>query len=39
MVEKTIRAGVCHSIYQYTKSNNKYIKHYDKNNESSYVKY
>ena len=39
MVEKAIRAGVCHSIHQYTKSNNKYIKHYDKNNESSYVKY
>ena len=38
MVEKAIRAGVCHAIHQYTKSNNKYIKH-DKNNESPYVKY
>ena len=26
MVEKGIRGGICHSIYQYAKANNKYIK-------------
>ena len=26
MVEKGIRAGICHSIYRYAKANNKYIK-------------
>ena len=25
MLEKGIRGGICHSIYQYVKSNNKYI--------------
>ena len=31
MVEKGIRGGICHSIYRYTKANNKYMKDYDKN--------
>ena len=39
MVEKGIRGGICHSIYQYAKANNKYMKDYDKNKESSYLKY
>ena len=26
MVEKGIRGGICHSIYQYAKVNNKYMK-------------
>ena len=26
MVEKGIRGGICHSIYQYAKANNKYMK-------------
>ena len=39
MVEKGIRGGICHSIYQYSKANNKYMKYYDKNKESSYIKY
>ena len=30
MVEKGIRGGICHSIYQYEKANNKYMKDYDK---------
>ena len=30
MVEKGIRGGICHSIYRYEKTNNKYIKNYDK---------
>ena len=36
MVEKGIRGVICHSIYQYAKTNNKYIKYYDKNKESLY---
>ena len=32
MVEKDIRGGICHSIYQYAKANNEYIKDYDKIN-------
>ena len=39
MVEKGIRVGICHSIYQYTKANNKYMKDYDKNKESLYLQY
>ena len=38
-VEKDIRGGICHSIYQYAKANNKYMKDYDKNKESSYFQY
>ena len=37
MVEKGIRGGICHCIYQYAKANNKYMK--DKNKESSYIQY
>ena len=33
MVEKSIKGGVYHSIYQYAKANNKYMKEYDKNKE------
>ena len=29
MVEKGIRGGICHSIYQYAKANNKYMKDFD----------
>ena len=39
MVEKSIRGGICHSIYQYAKANNKYVKYYDKNKESWCLKY
>ena len=39
MVEKGIRQGICHAIHQFAKTNNKYIKNYDKNQESSYLKY
>ena len=39
MVEKKwIRGRICHSIYQYAKSNNKCMKDYDKNKELSYLK-
>ena len=37
MVEKVMRGGICQSIYQYAKANNKYMKDYDKNTESSYI--
>ena len=39
MVEKGIQGGICHVIHQYAKGNNKYMKDYDKNKESSYLKY
>ena len=39
MIEKGTRGGICNSIHQYTKANNKYIKNYDKNKQSSYVNY
>ena len=37
MVEKVIRGQLSHSFYQYAKANNKNMKDYDKNNESSYI--
>ena len=39
MVEKGTIGGICHAIYRYEKANNKYMKDYDKNKESSYLKY
>ena len=39
MVEKGIRGGIYHVIHRYAKANNKYMKDYDKNKESSYLKY
>ena len=39
MVEKGIRGGICHAIDRYAKANNKYIKSYNKNKESSYIQY
>ena len=39
MVEKGIRGGICHVIHRYAKANNKYMKNYDKNKESSYIQY
>ena len=37
MVEKGIRGRICHSIHRYSKSNNKYMKDYDKNEKQSYI--
>ena len=34
MVEECIRGGMCHSVYRYAKTNNNYMKDYDKNKES-----
>ena len=39
MVEKGIRHGICYAIHRYPESNNKYMKNYDKNKESSYIQY
>ena len=39
MVEEGIRGGICHSIHRHAKANNKYMKNYDKNKESSYIQY
>ena len=39
MVEEGIRGGICHSIHRYAKANNKYMKYYNKNIESSYIQY
>ena len=39
MVEEGIRGGICHSIHRYPKANNKYIKNYNNNEESSYIQY
>ena len=39
MVEEGIRGGTCHSIHRYAKANNKYMKNYNNNEESSYIQY
>ena len=39
MVEKGIRGGICHSLHRYAKANNKYMKNYNNNEESSYIQY
>ena len=38
-VEKGVRGGISHSIYRYTKTNNRYMRDYDKNKESPYLQY
>ena len=39
MFEKGIRGAMCQVSHHYAKANNKYLKNYDKNIESSYIEY
>ena len=39
MVEKGIRGGICQAVCRYAEANNKYMKNYDKDIESSYLEY
>ena len=39
MVENGIKGGICYTIYRYANASNKYTKEYDKNKESSCLKY
>ena len=39
MVEKAIRGGLCHALHRYAQANNKYMKNYDGNKESSHNQY
>ena len=37
--DKGIRGGICQATHRYAKANNKYMKNYNKNIESSYIEY
>ena len=39
MVEKGTRDGICQATHRYAKVNNKYMKDFNKNIESSYIQY
>ena len=39
IVEEGTRGGICHSIHRHAKANNKCMKNYNKNEESSYIQY
>ena len=39
MVEKGKRGEICKATHSYAKTNNKYMKNYDENNESLYIEY
>ena len=39
MVEQGIRGAICHATHRYAKANKKYMKNYDKNEESSFLEY
>ena len=39
MIEKGIRGGICQATHRYDKANNKYMKNYDTNIESSNIEY
>ena len=37
--EEGIRGGICNKVHSYAETNNKYMKNYDKNKESSFLMY
>ena len=39
MVEEGIRGEMCHAIHRHAKANNKYMKNYDEEEDSSYIQY
>ena len=39
MLEIGIRGGICHSVFRHAKANNKYMKDYGENKESSFLIY
>ena len=39
MIEKGIRGGTCRAAHSYAKVNNKYMKNYNKNIDSSYIEH
>ena len=39
MIEEGTRGGICHAIHRYAQANNKYMKYYDENKESSSIQY
>ena len=39
MVEKGIRGGICHAMHRYVKTNNKYMKDYNKDEEEEFLEY
>ena len=39
MYQEGIRGGICNKVHSYSEANNKYMKNYDKNKESSFLMY
>ena len=39
IIEDGIRGGICHATQRYAKANNKYMKDYNKDKESSYIQF
>ena len=37
--ENSIRGGICNKVHSYEETNNKYMKNYNKNKESSFLMY
>ena len=39
LFEKGVSGGMCNAVWKYVKTNNKYMKHYDKIKESIFLMY